>query len=147
MSIHVEKFNVVGTFPVTQQILGTACFGYGLVKAVANIAKLIFHGIKKLLTEAKSNDMIALNFLIEKDIKRLGKGGNCMAKGLITLTPIVGTIFNGIIWYKDAHYIRLPPGYSKISTAALIASIKSKKSTASVSRKDSLLFLNFFNFF
>lgn len=115
----------LGTFPVTQQAIGLVAGCAGLIEAVVNLAKLAFHKIKKLYEGYKYNSlstsMISMNLpkiaehhqklisSIEKDKNLIREGFEMMCFGIITMTPIVGTIFNGRAWYRYNN--PTPPAY------------------------------------
>jgi hypothetical protein len=115
-----EKVHAFATFPITQQGLGFFAFAAGLIVTIGSIAQRIFHACQKKLfqsqlasEEKKSNaDSKKIDELKQKITRQNGKirGDNnrigtgiflLIGLGLLTFTPVVGSIVNGVIWYRE----------------------------------------------
>lgn len=91
--------HALGTFPVIQQGAGAVCAVAGTALAIYNLVKLIFDGIKKLAGSTNVN----LCYTIENDKRGIRDSLSLLIFGLVTSTPVVGTITNAILWYKVTH--------------------------------------------
>jgi hypothetical protein len=126
-----EKIHAFASFPVTQQAIGIFATVVGLIVTIGSVVERIFHGIEKSVLERQLKNEIAIglqgnlektsslknriNILegfknksgepvtgrIKDDNDGIGTGILLFTLGLLTTMPVVGSVLNGFIWYKE----------------------------------------------
>jgi hypothetical protein len=103
----VKPINVLGTFPITQQVLGAGLVVYGVMVIVANVAKRIFHGIQRYSENHKQNPdqqrINNINNAIRFDIVSIKNASGAIIGGILTMIPIVGSVIHARKWYLTTH--------------------------------------------
>lgn len=94
---NLKTIVALGTFPVTQQVVGVAFLAYNLAKAVENIAKLAFYNIKKSFEKSDFNGE-KLEWKIMDTKSDLKQDAKLMGLSLFMMIPILGSISCGMIW-------------------------------------------------
>jgi hypothetical protein len=105
----VKPINVLGTFPITQQVLGAGLVVYGVMVVVVNVAKRIFHGIQGYAENHKQNPdqqkIKNINNAIRSDVVSIKNASGAIIGGILTMIPIVGTVIHARKWYLTAHKV------------------------------------------
>jgi hypothetical protein len=88
----------LGAFPVTQQVVGAWEFTTAFVSAIHHINKIANAFFLHFCGEFAQRGSVYKS----NPIGKLSHDGERMLHGLLTMMPVVGSIMNGLKWYKIA---------------------------------------------